>query len=213
MICPLCQSSTLITFIHTKLHKPYHRCKQCDFIWLDPEAYVSFEKEQSQYKQHNNTIENSGYVAMFERFLTFIQLEDLEVKKTLDFGSGPGPVLAEILTRKGYQVSHYDPIFANDTSLLKVTYDLITMTEVIEHLHHPFDTLKKLYELIKPGGYLAIMTQFHPETQEDFLRWWYPRDPTHVGFYTPKSFEILAPKLGFELCRIDQKSQVLLRRL
>lgn len=180
---------------------------------MDPAFYVTLENERKQYEQHNNSIENEGYVAMFTNFLDFIQTHSKEKPQSaLDFGSGPGPVLAKLLEHQGIQTQIYDPNFAPNKDVLDEKYDLITSTEVIEHLEDPLKTLKELLQSLKVGGYLGIMTQFHPNEKEKFLSWWYPRDPTHICFYTPRTLKQLAKHLDLELVAFDQKSQALFRK-
>ncbi|MDH5464700.1 MAG: class I SAM-dependent methyltransferase, partial [Thiovulaceae bacterium] len=109
--CKICLSPTA-SFEHPKLKKSYHHCTQCDFIYLDPCFHVSQAAEKKQYDQHNNCIENLGYVQMFENFITFIQNQTASNKlQSLDFGSGPGAVLSQLLLRHGHEVSIYDPFF------------------------------------------------------------------------------------------------------
>jgi len=49
-----------------------------------------------------------------------------------------------------------------------------------------------LIEQLKNGGYLAIQTQFHDNNEENFKKWYYHQDVTHIVFFTPKTFKILS---------------------
>ncbi len=136
------------------------------------------------------------------------------IQTALDFGSGPGPVLASLLKKRGYDVHVYDPYFAPEKIYFGHTYDLITCTEVLEHLKNPFETLTLLKELLNPGGILAIMTLFHPlqtPVAAQFFQWWYRRDATHISFFTPKTFHYIAKVLNLELMMIDQKNTLSLK--
>lgn len=44
----------------------------------------------------------------------------------------------------------------NTLELSRGSFDLVLMTEVIEHLEKPEEVLKKIIEILKPGGYLII---------------------------------------------------------
>lgn len=107
-------------------------------------------------------MEDTGYVNMF---LDFIQKTIdpfvFPPARILEFGSGPGPVLAELLQRKGFFVSLYDPYYAPSTEVLEKDYDMVTSTEVFEHLKDPQKEMELLQTLIQRGAYLAIMTRFH----------------------------------------------------
>ncbi len=83
--------------------------------------------------------------------------------------------------------------------MFKVSYDGITSTEVFEHLWEPVEILKRLKSILKKDGILAIMTLFHPKDQTTFFDWFYIRDPSHVTFYTPKTFMMMAKKVGLEV--------------
>ncbi len=212
MICPLCTSKT-IDFVHPNHDMHYTYCPHCEFIALNPCFYLNSEKEKKQYDQHHNSLENEGYVAMFEQFLDFFW-ENLPPHPTImDFGSGPSPVLASLMQRRETNVACYDKFYAqNNRVLQKDTYDLITSTEVFEHLDKPLETLQTLSKCLKKGGYIAIMTLFHANNEADFWQWWYRRDPTHISFYTPKTFEVLAGLCGLKIVKNDKKRMIVLQK-
>jgi hypothetical protein len=190
----------------------YH-CRACELIFKDEAAIVSPESELKVYKQHNNTEENLGYVAMFRDFIDkTVMPHKAQIETALDFGSGPNPVLAGMLEREGFQTDHYDKFFAPEKVYEGKHYDLITSTEVIEHIADLQGVMQLFSEHLNPGGYLALMTQFHDNTPEQYLKWWYRRDPTHIVFYRPKSFEKVAEKLGLTLRYHDDKKIVLLQK-
>jgi hypothetical protein len=61
--------------------------------------------------------------------------------------------------------------------------------------------------MLKPKGVLGVVTRRVPD---DFEGWWYHRDPTHVVFYSERTFEWIAECLGFEL--IERRGDVVLAR-
>lgn len=188
-------------------------CPECEFIFKDAKAIVSEEKELKVYQQHNNTEENLGYVAMFRDFIDkTIAPHRGKIRTALDFGSGPNPVLAKMLAREGFETDHYDKFFAPEKVFEGRQYDLITSTEVLEHIGDVHGVMQLLTEHLKPGGYLALMTQFHDNTTEHYLQWWYRRDPTHIVFYRPRSFAILAKRYGLTLRYHDDKKSLLLQK-
>ena len=170
---------------------------------MDEKKIVLPEKEKQEYLHHNNTPENEGYVAMFKDFIEkCIDPYQDKIKAALDFGCGPGPVLAGLLKEKGFEVDIYDKYFAPEKIFENKKYDLITSTEVLEHLADPLETLKTLKNHLNKNGILAIMTLFHPNNEEGFKKWWYRRDSTHISFYRPKTFEILAKMLEMKGMRV-----------
>lgn len=180
-------------------------------MFLDSQFFLDYESEKSRYDLHENTIENQGYVAMFEKFIAeaVTPFHD-SVKEILDYGSGPGPVLAELLKRKGYQADIYDPIYAKN-SFQENSFDLITSTEVFEHFNDPKKDIEKLVSLLKSGAYLSIMTRFLPE-KDKFKSWFYKDDPSHVSFYSLKTFEFLGRENGLKIIKNNGFNLIILQK-
>ena len=126
----------------------------------------------------------------------------------LDYGCGPGPAMAAMLTEQGYPTANYDPIYYPEPLLLQKQYDFVSCSEVVEHFHNPAASFNQLYKLLKPGACLAVMTNWWSDDQ-DFCRWHYRRDPTHVCFYCPATFDYLVELLGFELRHMQQNVAIL----
>ena len=213
MTCKICFSRTKK---HSDPHsfKTYTQCLNCQCITLEPSFWVSEKDEKKQYDQHENSLENEGYVKMFEDFLDYFWKELLpQSPHVLDFGSGPTPVLATLLQKRGAKVTCYDKFYQPDTVLEKHSYDLITSTEVFEHLENPLETLQFLTQHLKAKGYIAVMTLFHDNSMENFWKWWYRRDPTHIIFYTPLTLQYLAKQCGLEMIKTDNKRIALFQKI
>lgn len=184
----------------------------CDLISIDENTFLDRHEELNRYSQHKNTLDNQGYVNNFNKFIKSAKIDKLKnVKKALDFGCGPGPVLKVMLAELGFSTDIYDPFFYPSQGFLKKRYDLITCTEVLEHLKNPLATIRILEGLLEEGGTLAVTTLFHTSTQ-DFKSWWYRRDPTHIIFYSPKTFRWLAKQLNLSLELTDDKSICVLKK-
>ncbi len=213
MQCKICNNAT-INIEDERNNWEFFHCQECEFIFKNPAAHVDDAKELSQYQNHNNTIESRGYVEMFEKFMrTTFEPYLNSIQDVLEFGSGPGPVLAELLRRKGLKVDIYDKYFAPKKVYDAKTYDLITSTEVLEHIDNPKEIFDFFAKHLKVGAYLSIMTQFHTNDAKEFSKWWYKNDPTHICFFTPHTFEVLAKMSGFEVLKHDGVKSVLLRKL
>lgn len=127
-------------------------------------------------------------------------------RKGLDFGSGPAPVLAEILERDyGYDMDIYDLFYATQKVYQDQRYDLITSTEVVEHLADPLAFFKFAWDHLNEGGLLAVMTLFHPEEDEAILKSHYLRDRTHISFFSLRTMETVAALTGLEVVYTDHK--------
>ena len=182
----------------------YYHCKRCDLIFIDEKEFPSSEEEMERYSEHDNTHENEGYVNMFEKFInkTIHPYKEKMGNEVLEFGCGPGPVLADLLEEKGFRVDKYDPYFFPEKIYKTKKYDLITSTEVWEHLEKPHEIIELLVDHIKESGFLAVMTSFHPGI-DNFKEWWYPWDPTHIVFYNENTFKWIAEEFSLNIKYID----------
>lgn len=110
------------------------------------------------------SIGNDPEDADYRRFLARLAgplLQRLPSDATgLDYGCGPGPALACMLREAGLQIRLFDPFFAPDPAALDDLYDFITCTETIEHFHHPAEEFARFDRMVRPGGWLAVMTCF-----------------------------------------------------
>jgi SAM-dependent methyltransferase len=212
--CKICGSKCLDHLYNKRSNSNYYFCKVCEFAFQDENEVVSLEEEKRIYDLHNNNFKSTGYVEMFENFIDkavnpFTNLE----KSALDYGCGPGTVLAEILRSQGWNVKTYDPIYDNGSDYNKVKYNLITSTEVFEHFLNPVIELEKISKLLNKGGVLAIMTLLRPKTPAEFKDWWYTRDTTHISFYSQKTLYLLGKMFGLEMIYNDNKRLIAFRKI
>jgi hypothetical protein len=174
-----------------------------------PESHhLTPAEEVSRYKMHRNTLSNKGYVGMFLEKISAVHQHCPGVKSVLDYGCGPSPVLAELLKRDGFSCEVYDPFFFPASP--DGYYDLIISTEVFEHLRDLRGELQRICKLLKPGGYLAVMTSLHDKVS-DFENWWYASDPTHICFFGASTFDWLAREFGFDIIFLDYKNFIILQ--
>ena len=209
MHCIICRNSCIKSF-STNDDKIYWECGFCSGKFLDKTHYINNAQEKKRYLEHNNDINDEGYKAFLSK-LTLPLLKKISTQaEGLDFGCGHGPALAGMLAKKGFKISLYDPFFFPDTLVLSKQYDFITCTETAEHFHTPFKEFEILDSLLKPGGWLGVMTSFLT-SDEMFENWYYRRDPTHVTFYCEKTFQVIASQRNWK-CEIKSKDIVLLQK-
>lgn len=207
--CKICANQTLKFSL--KDQKIYYHCQNCDYLFLDSTFYITKVEEKKRYSLHQNTIENQGYVSYLMSFIhkgvrPFVH----KGQKVLDFGCGPGPVLCYLMEKEGLKVRKFDPFFY-PAPFEEFTYDLITATEVIEHLHYPVATMEKLLCQLKKGGYLSLMTYFHQGLQH-FENWKYRRDETHVGFFSRQTFSFLKDFFQLQQVYCDNEKVVVFKK-
>jgi 2-polyprenyl-3-methyl-5-hydroxy-6-metoxy-1,4-benzoquinol methylase len=81
-------------------------------------------------------------------------------------------------------------------------YDVILMTEVIEHIEHPEELVKKLISLLKVGGTL-IMTTPNKSFFPNNVIWMTDNPPVHCWWFSEDSFKHLAQKLNMKVSFFD----------
>ncbi len=188
--CPLCLSRDIL--FYQKVHgRDYWACTHCCLRFLLSKDRLDSKNEKARYDTHQNNPQDQGY----RDFLS--ALSDTLIPKVnpgdygLDYGSGPGPTLSAIFIENGFTMNIYDPFFAPDQTALKQCYDFITCTETVEHFYYPNNEFNCLDNLLRPGGYLGIMTQMYDKV-ESFADWWYLRDQTHVSLYNKETMKWIA---------------------
>ncbi len=188
--------------------REYLSCGECGLLFVPRKYFLSTESEKARYDQHKNFPNDKRYRKFLERLFTPMNERIAPVSCGMDFGSGPGPTLSVMFKEAGHCAVDYDFFYNKHSNLLKNKYDFITATEVVEHLHEPRAELEMLWSILKPGGWLGIMTNMEARSAV-FDVWYYKNDPTHVCFFSHKTFEWLGNKWGAELVFAD-KGTVLL---
>ena len=204
-LCTVCDSLTHpIQYVTKRSKTTYHRCLSCGFTVKDPADILPVQDEFSLYQQHNNSISNQGYVRFLSDFIHQAVLPFARGKSCLDYGSGPEPVLKQILERDhGCAVAIYDKFYAPARIFEGKTYDLITCTEVLEHIRDPLEVFAVFRKAMHELSVLSLMTWFRPKSDSEFLRWSYIRDATHIAFYTMDAVQRIADQFDMRIIHSD----------
>ncbi len=195
MNCPVCRNATTQVFLSVDV-KTYRKCGVCHATFLNCAAFVSKDVEHAHYQTHRNDVADRGYRQFLSRLADPLLQRLGSGQCGLDYGCGPGPALAAMMQEAGHSMQVFDPFFQPDPSVLATTYDFVTCTEVAEHFHNPADEFARFDGLLRPGGWLAIMTRFVPD-DIDFAKWYYLKDPTHVVFYRAETFQKISDSFGW----------------
>jgi SAM-dependent methyltransferase len=206
--CPLC-AACAAHFLTVDL-RDYFRCPICQARFLDPAQHLSRDAEHAHYLHHENDPDDPRYRRFLSKLAAPLIARLAPASQGLDYGCGAGPALAAMLREAGHDVALYDPFFAADPARLDQTYDFVTCTEVAEHFHHPARDFARLRAMIRPTGWLAVMTCFQADDSR-FADWYYRNDPTHVVFYREQTFRHLADAWGWT-CDVPAKDVVLMQR-
>ena len=210
MRCPLCRSDDCRPFFRDR-RRDYLRCGQCRLVFVPPDQYLDRQAEQAEYDLHENAVDDPGYRRFLGRVFDPLRARVPAPATGLDFGCGPGPALAAMFEEADYDMALFDVFYAPDRAVLTPgSYDFVTATEVFEHLHHPGQEIEGLLRLLRPGGWLGVMTKRVIDRQA-FAGWHYKNDLTHVCFFSEATFQRIAERFGLHL-EIVGKDVVLLQK-
>ena len=147
--------------------------KSYNYDWKDydfPRTWCILDFREWVNK-YNFTIEHLGYTCDSDPELEFIN----PLKKTL-------------ITYPSYDLHTISNHFKNE-------FDFFLFNQTIEHLYNPFEAIKQIYEIIKPGGYVftSVPTLNIPHMT-----------PIHFNGFTPMGLAMLFKTANFEIIEIGQ---------
>ena len=200
--CPLCFGGHISSF-HSDKRRDYLRCQDCLLVFVPSDQHLDFQQEKAIYDLHQNQADDGGYREFLSRLALPLLDRLAPLSSGLDYGCGPGPLLAEILKQAGHGIELYDPIYANHPQHLQNRYDFITCTEVAEHFRRPGIEFERLFGLLKPRGRLGLMTKLVLDA-DAFARWHYKNDQTHISFFSRPTLQWLAERYRCEVEFIGQ---------
>lgn len=141
---------------------------------------MSLEAEQDRYALHDNTREHPGYLRFQNELVREVEAIRPRVNTILDFGCGEHAVLSQLLNEKVFTCVGYDPLYRPMN--LVGTYDLVILSEVIEHLRDIRAAVFQVHSNLAPAGKVLVRTRLYPSITS-LTDWWYARDPTHINFF------------------------------
>jgi len=196
----------------------YARCQRCGHLRLLPEAHVgsgAFGRGKFEDKDErvvlgvlDHPVLTFGFYAPRSQWIS-ARVGLMAQHTALDVGCGSGQFLRQIKRQTGCAVVgiDLDPAYetkAQKDGIRRVTgdfeqfdteerFDLITMHHLIEHLNDPAASIRKAWELLKPGGYLYLETPAADSVSFKFFgRHWLPLlPPYHRHIFTRQSLESL----------------------
>ena len=144
----------------------------------------------------------------------------------LDIGTGPG-IFLDVAKRSGWStygleinkelqqraLGHEHLVYAkslqafltNDFEPGSPGFDFVHAYEVLEHVPQPDVFLEQCYEMLKPGGVIAITVPNDYSTlqmaackQFNLPRWWVA-PPEHLNYFSPKTLQLLIRRSGFTI--------------
>jgi len=203
------------------------RCVRCGLVYVSPriaadqiaslydEAYHRGEGFDRSIDDSSND-DNPAHNATIARVTATLgaALGDLRGARVLDVGSGPGTLLAALTeagahaegvelsararascARRGLSIVG-DSL--DDVRLPSAGYDAVTATEVIEHVVSPTAFLRRVRELLKPGGVFCYTTgNWHLVRRVPGTPYVMPEG--HLFYFTPNSMRKYFEKAGLDV--------------
>jgi 2-polyprenyl-3-methyl-5-hydroxy-6-metoxy-1,4-benzoquinol methylase len=149
--------------------------------------------------------------------------------RVLDVGCGSGALLAE-LGHCGWELGGIEPnkhmarlvaerlglpeyriaaTVAERGTFAPRSFDLVTMSHVLEHLHDPVAVMNKVYDWTRPSGTLRILVPNISSLESRlFRRHWYGLEvPRHLYHFDPRSLQTLLSRTGFRVDRVRAQFQ------
>lgn len=156
-----------------------------------------------------------------ERYDTFESLLGPERRKILDIGSGPGLFLLHGKGR-GWDVTGIEPssqaathsrsmgltiveeFLTESLATTLGTFDVIHLSEVLEHIGDPTALLRVAHGLLAPGGIICLVvpndySPFQAALRENGFESWWVAPPHHVNYFDNSSGTALLHRCGFEV--------------
>lgn len=180
------------------------------------------------YPQHHHYDEGyfQRFIAMRDRFVPVARgvLDAIDAVKgpgsLLDVGCGIGILLSEARGRgwevKGVEVAEWAASYAQEqglpvinsglreAKLAPMSFDVIVMTHVLEHMEHPEEELSEACRLLKADGLLVIRTPNFASLMARWERQDWPllRAQEHVWFFSPRTLRRLLKEAGLEVTSV-----------
>lgn len=121
------------------------------------------------------------------------------------WGIEPSMQAAEVARQLGFRVF---TATLQEVDLPEQYFDVVTLWDVIEHLHDPASALRQIANVLKPDGILVIRTpNFESWEARLFGPYWSGLEPPrHLFVFTPRTLEAMLAKTGFRILHRDCRS-------
>ena len=215
--CAICSSDKSVLF-HNKDSFNIVKCVNCELVYVSPR--LTFEELEEFYA--------TSYYEYVDSYDHDLRRRKGAIKwirkykssgKLLDIGCSVGSMLEaakKYFDPLGIDVAEWSLEEArkrnlnvlngtlDDLKFEKETFDVITFTEVIEHIHDPVSFLKEVNRVLKPEGVIYITTGNIDgfRARRDGNKWYYLTPQYHIYFFSPKTIRKILKQSGFEVLEI-----------
>ena len=167
--------------------------------YLSPVTKIRYEKlldSFEKYKKNNNLIDvgcGAGY------FMLSASKRDWQVE-----GTEISDEAIKLVQEKGQRVFKGD---IQDLDLENGKYDIATLFEVVEHAVNSQAMIRKLRDLVRPGGIIYITSfNYNSLTRRLLGKKWGMFHKEHVFYFTPGILASILKKNGFRVKSVKTKN-------
>ncbi|MCA9937725.1 MAG: class I SAM-dependent methyltransferase [Anaerolineales bacterium] len=200
-------------------HPQIVECRHCGYVYANPrwpadqllDAYVNVEDE-------TYVNERQGRLLTFRKHLAAMQKHTgpAQGRRLLDVGAYIG-VFVEVALEAGWDARGVEPsewavreAQAHGLPVLHGTqeaadldgqqFDVITMWDVIEHVADPAAELARAYDLLRPGGLIAVHTMDIDSLTARFMgtRWPWLME-MHIHYFSRRTLAQMLQNQGYEI--------------
>ena len=226
--CNLCGEQKAIRFLYYKAHYAIVQCQSCSLIYTN--EIPSRAELNTIYSSDFFTVgakftdspTGGGHGNAEQRVKQLLTLADIGLDKWLDVGCATGnfilaakPFVTEIY---GIEISDYAVSQAKrrglsnlvvgdflEVELRKDQFDMVSMWDVIEHVTDPMANLRKAFQILKPGGCLALSTgDIDSKIARLTGRFWHLMiPPRHLYFFSRSTIELMLAANDFSSVSIQ----------
>jgi len=195
MKCQICGCED--EFIKYANEKDLYKCLKCGVAYQWPQGAYKYDDSYEKLHKEGAIKRRIQYYQDIE-MLEFISRR--EGGLLLDVGCGSGDFIkhlpknyrADGIDLRGPHLVGYFPHYE-----FKKKYDIVHMRAVLEHVKEPHAYIQKAWNVLKPGGVIAI-THLPNIDNYPYMRGLIHPDE-HLFYFNPKSIEFLLKYYGFKI--------------
>lgn len=238
MFCPICSvdNSKKINIetqeVEQGLSMALCQCKNCGVLFAEDfqkerthiygENYGAWSIKDEKEAKQIAYAKSSAFRFQFGKLTSFINPVG---KKILDIGVGGGYLL-QVADSLGFdcygtEISSYwaevskkkfpGRIFSGplpEAGFKSDFFDVVCMTDVLEHLAEPQKILEEISRILKPSGYIMIISPNSSSlTRKIFGKNWFQYKYEHVFYFNKKSLKYALRQSGFELVKFENNKK------
>lgn len=216
--CPNCNTAFSLPRVETaeiyeNIYKNGNKVPGYDRYW----KYAKIIKKRTNPLEYLAETEDT-YWGVKEALIFFVK--DKKTAKMLEIGSGLGYLTYSLIKANyntvGLDISQTAVKYANETfgdhyicadlfqyaKLHSESFDIVILTEVIEHIDKPLNFIESILTLLKPGGRAIITTPNKSFYPKDII-WATELPPVHCWWFSEESMKYISKRINTNIFFIN----------